>query len=62
MTLRKEYPENCAGPFYVEQDLCILCGAPEAVAPNLVEMSSKNCDPAVIRRLGDLACDHSADQ
>jgi hypothetical protein len=43
MSLPKAYPENAPGPFYVEHDLCILCGTPEAVAPNLVGMNSKHC-------------------
>ena len=40
---RKRYPENVPGPFYVEEDMCILCGAPEAVAPNLVGMNEHHC-------------------
>ena len=31
------------GNFYVESDLCILCGTPAAVAPDLVEMNEKHC-------------------
>jgi len=30
------YPENAPGAFYVQKDLCITCGAPESVAPNLI--------------------------
>jgi len=30
------YPENAAGPFYVENDMCITCRAPEAFAPDLI--------------------------
>ena len=38
MTERKHkaYPQNAPGPFYVECDMCIVCRAPEAVAPDLV--------------------------
>jgi len=39
----KRYPENAPGPFYVEDDLCILCGGPEAAAPNLVVMNERHC-------------------
>ena len=40
---KKRYPENAPGPFYVEADLCILCGTPAAVSPDLVEMNEKHC-------------------
>jgi hypothetical protein len=43
MSVPKAYLENVPGPFYVEDDLCILCRAPEAVASNLVGGSSKHC-------------------
>ncbi|WP_298537862.1 ferredoxin [uncultured Algibacter sp.] len=37
---RKErYPENSKGDFYVENQACITCGAPESVAPDLIEHS-----------------------
>jgi hypothetical protein len=39
----KRYPENAPGPFYVEDDLCIQCGAPEAISPNLVGMNERHC-------------------
>jgi hypothetical protein len=39
----KRYPENAPGPFYVEDDLCIQCWAPEAVAPNLVGKNERHC-------------------
>jgi ferredoxin len=39
----KRYPENAAGPFYVEADLCIACRSPEAVAPNLVAANQHHC-------------------
>jgi len=39
----KRYPENAPGDFYVEADLCILCGIPAAVFPDLVEMNKRHC-------------------
>jgi hypothetical protein len=38
MSIRRfeAYPENAQGPFYVEKDMCIICGAPESVAPDLI--------------------------
>ncbi|HST12130.1 MAG TPA: hypothetical protein VLL05_17275 [Terriglobales bacterium] len=30
------YPENAPGPFYVQNDYCITCRAPESVAPDLI--------------------------
>ena len=30
------YPENAPGPFYVRNDECIVCRAPEVVAPDLI--------------------------
>lgn len=33
------YPENAKGDFYVENDACIRCGAPESVAPDLIDHS-----------------------
>jgi hypothetical protein len=32
----KTYPENAPGDFYVRNDECITCRAPEAVAPDLI--------------------------
>jgi ferredoxin len=32
----ESYSENASGDFYVEQDMCIACRAPESVAPDLV--------------------------
>lgn len=32
----KTYPENAPGPFYVQRDECIICRAPESVAPDLI--------------------------
>jgi ferredoxin len=43
MREQKRYPENAPGDFYVEADLCILCGAPAAVSPDLVEMNEQHC-------------------
>lgn len=34
--MRDRYPENAAGPFYVERDLCLICRAPEHEAPELL--------------------------
>lgn len=39
----KRYPEDEPGPFYVEDDLCVLCGATQPVAPNLVAMNERQC-------------------
>jgi len=39
----KAYAENAPGPFYVESDMCITCGAPEAVAPDLIAGSRSHC-------------------
>jgi NAD-dependent dihydropyrimidine dehydrogenase PreA subunit len=36
MSEKKSYPENVPGHFYVEADLCILCGTPAGVSPDLV--------------------------
>jgi hypothetical protein len=33
------YPENSQGDFYVQDQVCISCGAPEAQAPDLIEHS-----------------------
>jgi hypothetical protein len=33
---RKAYELNAPGDFYVEDGMCITCGAPEAAAPDLV--------------------------
>ena len=30
------YPENAPGPFYVQNEFCIICRAPESVALDLV--------------------------
>jgi hypothetical protein len=37
--LPNRYPENTQGDFYVENEVCITCGAPESVAPDLIEHS-----------------------
>ncbi|WP_230144871.1 MULTISPECIES: ferredoxin [unclassified Pedobacter] len=39
MPLPERYPENSIGDFYVENQVCITCGAPEAEAPDLIEHS-----------------------
>ena len=36
---KERYPENSKGGFYVENQICITCGAPEAEAPDLIEHS-----------------------
>ncbi len=35
----ERYIENSKGDFYVANQVCIACGAPEAEAPNLIEHS-----------------------
>ena len=35
----ERYSENSQGDFYVENQVCISCGAPESVAPDLIEHS-----------------------
>lgn len=37
--VKERYPENVNGDFYVENQVCIACGAPEAEAPDLIEHS-----------------------
>jgi hypothetical protein len=32
----RTYPENAPGPFYVQNEECIICRAPESVAPDLI--------------------------
>lgn len=32
----KRYPKNASGPFFVNKDECIACGAPEHEAPDLI--------------------------
>lgn len=36
-------PNNVPGDFYVQCDSCIRCGAPEAEAPDLMEMTNTGC-------------------
>jgi hypothetical protein len=43
MPEQKRYPENAPGSFYVEDDLCIVCRAPEHIAPNLVSGNEHHC-------------------
>ena len=40
LKLAARYPENSKGDFYVENQVCISCGAPEAEAPDLIEHST----------------------
>ncbi|SFA38548.1 hypothetical protein SAMN04488511_101231 [Pedobacter suwonensis] len=35
----ERYPENARGDFYVEDQVCTSCGAPEAEAPDLIDHS-----------------------
>ena len=35
--IRDRHARNCVGPFYVEKDQCISCGAPESEADGLIE-------------------------
>ena len=37
--LPERYPENSQGDFYVQDQVCISCGAPGAEAPDLIEHS-----------------------
>src|SRR5687767_2898056 len=41
----KRFPKNAPGPFYVEDDICMHCGAPEAAAPDLMDFDeeSRSC-------------------
>jgi hypothetical protein len=38
----ERHPENVRGDFYVENGVCITCGAPEAEAPDLIEHSKRD--------------------
>lgn len=35
----ERFPENAHGDFYVQNQVCIACGAPEAEAPDLIDHS-----------------------
>ncbi|MFC1223397.1 hypothetical protein ACFE6N_06280 [Pedobacter sp. BG31] len=37
--LPERYPENTQGDFYVEDQVCTSCGAPQAEAPDLIDHS-----------------------
>lgn len=37
----QRFPENAEGDFYVENDACTACGAPQAEAPDLIDHSKK---------------------
>jgi hypothetical protein len=41
--IRHRDPKNVPGDFYVECNACILCGAPEAEAPDLIVMYDDGC-------------------
>lgn len=40
---RARHPLNAPGDFYVEDDSCTLCGAPEAEATGLMAHSDEGC-------------------
>jgi hypothetical protein len=42
---RERYPQNAAGDFYVEKDLCMMCMMPEVEAPELMgfDQEAWNC-------------------
>jgi hypothetical protein len=37
----KRFPGNAPGPFYVEDNICMHCGAPEAAAPDLMDFDEE---------------------
>ena len=37
------YPLNAPGPFYVENEQCIVCGLPEQEAPDLMTNEEGHC-------------------
>ncbi|RYF19047.1 MAG: ferredoxin [Flavobacteriales bacterium] len=37
--ISERFPENSEGDFYVENQVCIACGAPEGEAPDLIDHS-----------------------
>ena len=37
----KPHPQNAPGPFLVEDGMCITCGIPELVAPDLIAGTSE---------------------
>lgn len=39
LPIKERYPENAAGDFYVVNEACITCGAPQAAAPDLIDHS-----------------------
>lgn len=40
--LPERFPKNVKGDFYVENQVCIACGAPEAEAPDLIDHSKQD--------------------
>lgn len=41
---RERYPQNAAGDFYVEKDICLACMAPEIEAPELWGFDEGSCN------------------
>jgi len=39
----KAYKKNCKGDFFVEENVCTLCQAPEDLAPNLIMSDNTSC-------------------
>jgi hypothetical protein len=39
---KKRYPKNVPGPFYVANGECLICGAPERFAPDLIGYDEEN--------------------
>jgi len=40
LPVSERYTENSKGDFYVQNQVCITCGAPKAEAPDLIEHST----------------------
>lgn len=36
-------PRNAPGPFYVEREMCLLCGVPPHEAPDLILLDNDGC-------------------
>jgi hypothetical protein len=41
----ERHPLNASGPFYVEKDMCLICGTPEAEAPDLIHLRWEESEP-----------------
>lgn len=41
--VKARHPLNAPGDFYMEKDVCILCGAPEDQAMGLMKSSDEGC-------------------